>query len=261
MRAKGTPQLTEFRIWMETQDVAPTTIALYAQRIGTLLVRLGCPSEDLAKIRETMTEGAVKQYVGLLPTGSQPAVTSAWGNFLRFAQSKGVSLPDPWDRGRRHRLGEPTADTPLHPEAQAIWDLFRRNPDLDPTLVMALQWQHVLFYDGSTPAQASRAEIRDEGVVHAYRAPLTAFERLWNHARGDHRSQPEPKQPLVAAERGSEEAATPREIQRIVKMGKAGLIPRIAEGRAGRAALPPKPPPLPPQFPFPPPSRGEEEEE
>lgn len=245
---------------METTGVSPTTVAIYAHRVGGLLRHAKCESDNLESVVKVVGESDVKAYIQQLPTASQPVMNSAWGRFLDFATSEGVALPDPRsDRSRAYGRSDSTPLT-LHPEASAVWDLFRRHPSLDPALVMALQWRHVVFQGGSSPHQALTAEIRDEETPYVFRAPMTALGRLWDFARGS-LARPLPEQPLVARGVGSSEAATPQEILRIVKAGKAGLVPRIVEERAARggaSSKPPTPPPPPPPQLFPP--KGVEEE-
>lgn len=229
--------LDGFDKYLRELDFSEATVIIYLTRLRRIFKDIGVQSESLGGLNVSRSQ--VESVVQAMPEGSRIQAVCAWRKFAEYADKSGFQLPTIGAPSRRSG-GRSSADT-LHPQASAIWELFRLHPTLDPMLVVALRWRHVAWNGPPTPRGASLAEVRDGQTVYAFRSPLGAFRSLWDWARGDQASA-DPDQPIITLEAGGQEPIEPRGLLAVVRAGRAGRVPRLIVELEARDLRPPPPP-------------------
>lgn len=234
--------LTQFYAFLTKTGASETTAVVYTARVRRILKDGGAKSDDPGQV--ALSEADIRASIAQMPEGSRAQAVCAWRAFATYAADGGFKIPS-LDKGKTRIGGAAWMETAaLHPQASVIWELFRLHPGLDPMLVAALRWRHLIWKGPPDPYSAYQAEIRDEGVVYSFRPPMVPLRTLWDWARRDSASAGL-DQPLVASERGGQEPIDPAALLAVVRAGKAGRVPRLI-CESGGAKMAPPPPPVPP---------------
>lgn len=235
--------LTAYNGHLTHAGLSPATAAIYETRIRAILQALGLESasEDYLSRPGIVSKSALREVLGQYSASSRIQALCAWRSFVEFLC---VDLPRLESTPRAR--GTPRSPSGIHPQAVAIWALFRPHPSLDPMLIAALKWKHLRWRGTPEPSKAFGVEILDEGTPFVYMPPLTAFQALWDWARGRY-DVANPDQPLVTLDCEGWEPIPAEALAEIHRAGRAGRIPRLlADAPATTGARPT--PPVPPTF-------------
>lgn len=237
--------LRPFVEYLIFHQMTPSTAAIYEVRVKSILSGLGLESarEDYLSQPGRVSEDALRELLEQYSVSSRTQALCAWRAFVEYTALDLPRLDRRTPRGGRQPLAPVSA---LHPQAVAIWALFRPHPTLDPTLVAALKWRHLRWRGESTPSKAFGVDVLDEGTTYTWPPPLTALQALWDWARGRY-EHPHSNQPLIVQECEGWEPASVDVLLAIHRAGRAGRIPRLLADTTITPLVKPQPP-RPPTF-------------